>query len=513
MSAQVAFTRVIDRSDSQSTFAESVGIGPLWDPASNIACWSWGRDFAYLLQVWRTTIPICLADVVAVGLSIALSTTVFQMVGGVPTSLSWVHLACFCLAVCGGCAMSGLYPATGLNSATELRLLSRIVATVTALCMAYDLIHGGENSFLMLWPMCGVLMIALIPFARAFIRKIVCRYDWWGLRTVVIGADQSGIEILRYMNRNPAMGFKPVAMVDRYRPELMLHNEELPTGGICSLEDTPKISSRRHAYCGIFVGTEFPPEERTKLVDTLTSVFPQLYITTDSADTGRQWTGALDLGNARLLRVTEHLLMPGARWIKRAIDVTAVVLAAPLILPIVGFLALLVKITSPGPAFYQSSRVGRNGKTIGIWKLRTMVPNADRLLKEYLAENPDLQRDWERLHKLPKDPRVTIIGKFLRKASLDELPQLWNVFTGDMSLVGPRPLPPAQVSKYQSIYPLYIRVTPGITGLWQVNGRSSTSHEARVSYDAEYVRNWSVCLDLYILARTIRAVATGEGAC
>ncbi len=492
---------------------EASGVDRLWDPATNMASWTLGRDVTYMLQVWKTAIPIFLSDMVAVGLSVALSAAVFAIFGDLPSVLNWTHIVAWCLFLSGACLLSGLYPAVGMVTATEIRLLARVIGAGVALCMAYDLAHGGDNKYLLLWPLYGVFMLALVPLSRAFFRRAVCRFEWWGLPTIVVGAGDLGMDIWRRMKQKPTLGYKPVAIVDRYRPNWIIDKETQPKSGISPLEDTPRLSARYQAYCGIFVGSEFPAAERMTMIDTLTSVFPQLYITPDSADAGRHWSGALELGNLRLLKFTERLLMPGARWLKRAVDVLAVLIVSPFVLTVVGCLALLVKLTSAGPAFYCHPRIGRNGRTIRVWKMRSMVPNADRLLKEYLAENPHLRSEWERIHKLPNDPRVTFIGRFLRKTSLDEIPQLWNVFCGEMSLVGPRPIVQAEIDKYQSVYPLYLRVTPGITGLWQVNGRNSTTYEARISYDAEYVRNWSVCLDLYILARTVLTVITCDGAC
>ena len=513
VSTQAIITGVSDRGTTLGADLSGNSFTGLWDPAKNIARWTWGRDAFYLIQLWKTAIPIWLADMTAVALSVALSAIVFQVSVGLPSTLNLPHIVGWCVTLSVACLLSGLYPGIGLNNATELRLLARVVGAGVTLWIAYDVIHGGDNKYLLMWPLCGVLMIALMPLLRAAIRRMVCKQDWWGLKTIVIGAGDRGMQIMQKMRRNPSLGFKPVAMVDRYRQDWMASKDQLPAGGISSLEDTPRLSERHHAYCGMFIGSDFPVTDRLNMIDTLTSVFPQLYITTDSADAGRQWSGNLDMGATRLLRVTEHLLMPGARWIKRAIDVTAILLVAPFIAPLVACLALIVKFTSKGPAFYCHPRIGRNGRTIRVWKLRSMVPNADVLLKKYLADNPHLQSDWDRLHKLPNDPRVTAIGRILRKTSLDEIPQLWNVLCGEMSLVGPRPIVQAEVSRYQSVYPLYLRVTPGITGLWQVNGRNSTTYEERISYDAEYVRNWSVYLDLYILARTVQTVVTCDGAC
>ena len=152
------------------------------------------------------------------------------------------------------------------------------------------------------------------------------------------------------------------------------------------------------------------------------------------------------------------------------------------------------------------------GRRFRAWKFRTMHMNADALLQEHLERDPALRAEWEKDHKLKNDPRVTWIGKILRKTSLDELPQLWNVFCGEMSLVGPRPIVDAEIPKYGDHYDQYEKVPPGITGLWQISGRNNTSYEERVAFDAFYVRNWSPWFDLYILACTVKVVLRGEGA-
>jgi lipopolysaccharide/colanic/teichoic acid biosynthesis glycosyltransferase len=141
-----------------------------------------------------------------------------------------------------------------------------------------------------------------------------------------------------------------------------------------------------------------------------------------------------------------------------------------------------------------------------------MVKNSTEVLKMFLETNPDLREEEERDQELRNDPRITRIGKFLRKSSLDELPQLWNVLRGDMSLVGPRPIVVSEVSKYEEAYFLYERVTPGLTGLWQVSGRNRTTYEERVLFDTYYVRNWSVWMDFYLLAKTVGVVLSGDGA-
>jgi len=181
--------------------------------------------------------------------------------------------------------------------------------------------------------------------------------------------------------------------------------------------------------------------------------------------------------------------------------------------PLLATIAALIKISSPGPIFYTHERIGRHGKKFKVIKFRSMVVNADKILEEYLAHNEKAREEWLATRKLKNDPRITRIGKFLRKYSLDELPQLWNVLKGEMSLVGPRPVARdelVQFYKKNTIY--YILVRPGMTGLWQISGRSDTSYDERIRLDVHYVKNWSIFLDFKILLKTAQIVLLGKGA-
>jgi lipopolysaccharide/colanic/teichoic acid biosynthesis glycosyltransferase len=194
--------------------------------------------------------------------------------------------------------------------------------------------------------------------------------------------------------------------------------------------------------------------------------------------------------------------------LKRAFDVAAVLLAAPVIVPLVLTLALLVA-RDGGQPFYTQFRVGRGGRPFRMWKLRSMVRDADARMAEYLDANPDARAEWDSTQKLRADPRITRFGQFLRKSSLDELPQLWNVLTGEMSLVGPRPM----MLNQQALYPgtAYFALRPGITGYWQTEGRNRTTFEARADFDAVYERELSLMTDLRILVRTVGVVWRGTG--
>lgn len=196
----------------------------------------------------------------------------------------------------------------------------------------------------------------------------------------------------------------------------------------------------------------------------------------------------------------------------RILDISLILLAAPYLILAFLILAILIKLDSPGPVFYRQTRIGRFGRKFQIYKFRTMIQNADEVLQTYLDQSPQLKAEWLATHKLKNDPRVSRVGALLRKTSLDEIPQLWNILMGDMSLVGPRPIVDAEVEKYGKCFELYIQVRPGLTGLWQVSGRNNTTYERRVELDEYYVCNRSLKLDLQILLKTALVVITKDGA-
>ena len=198
--------------------------------------------------------------------------------------------------------------------------------------------------------------------------------------------------------------------------------------------------------------------------------------------------------------------------VKRIGDFGIAFLGLLCLAPVLGIVALLIRLDSPGPVLFYQWRVGFRGEWFRILKFRTMVSNADEILGHYLEGNPMQRLNWEQFQKLWEDPRLTRVGRFLRKYSLDELPQLWNIIKGEMSLVGPRPFFPEQCQAYGPAYACYIRVRPGLTGLWQVMGRNHTSFIERANWDVYYISHWSLRLDIDILIKTIRVVLSGNGA-
>ena len=204
--------------------------------------------------------------------------------------------------------------------------------------------------------------------------------------------------------------------------------------------------------------------------------------------------------------------------LKRCIDVVLLVICAPVVIPVMALLATAIKISSPGPVLFSQNRIGLGGRSFRMWKFRSMIVDADSLLSRYLDQNPAFKEEWEAGHKLTHDPRVTPIGRFLRASSLDELPQLWNVLVGDMSLVGPRPIVDSPtydqryIREFPEVFALYKSMRPGLTGLWQVSGRNLTTYARRIALDEVYITSWSFGSDFCILLRTLVVVINRRGA-
>ncbi|MFZ2101074.1 MAG: sugar transferase [Oricola sp.] len=197
---------------------------------------------------------------------------------------------------------------------------------------------------------------------------------------------------------------------------------------------------------------------------------------------------------------------------KRALDILIAASALLLALPLMLTVGIILKL-SGGPVFFVHDRVGFKGKTFGCLKFRSMVQDPDKALRDFLSADPEAMAEWEQTQKLKKDPRITNFGHMLRRSSIDELPQLFNIIRGDMSCVGPRPVTPDELARYGAEAPLYLQTRPGLTGLWQTSGRSRLTYDERVALDSTYVREWSLFLDFIILFRTIFAVLRTDETC
>jgi Undecaprenyl-phosphate galactose phosphotransferase WbaP len=407
-------------------------------------------------------------------------------------------------------ALLGLYPGYGLDPTEELR--RQTYATVATLAVTAMFALGFEAGELLSRLLVGLNFLEcllLAPLGRHLVKWGLMRLGLWGKPVAVLGAGETGKQLVRTLQREWGLGFRPVAVFDfplGSRGGLL---EGVPPRGTVS--DALDTARRQKIDTAIFAMPHIRRQHLAKYVDRARRSFlhvviiPNLSGITTSAITARNFAGTFGV------EIKHNLLNPWTLRAKRLLDLVFTIVGGSLILPFLLVLSLLVWLDSGSPIFYKSKRIVQGGKVLWSMKFRTMVPGAERMLQRILEENAELKQEYLRYHKLRDDPRITSIGRFLRKTSLDELPQLWNVLRGEMSLVGPRPYQPFEFEKIGPQSEI-LHVPPGITGPWQVAGRSNTSFEERVQLDTYYVRDWSVWLDVIILARTVKILIFGRGA-
>jgi len=419
----------------------------------------------------------------------------------VPSVIVWVGLR----------ALLGLYPGYGLDSAESLRRHTHSVfATLAVLAVFAVGSQVGDllSRILLAFAFLGLLFIT--PFVQHFVKLGMKKAGLWGKPVITLSYEETGADFQELLKQEWGMGYSSVALFCHGLVAAGKSYREV------SCEETLADAANLGRDLGVDTLIFAMPYTRREQLERMVSVasenfrsvliVPNLNGITNSAVAPRDFAGTL------AIEIKHNLLDPWSQRLKRALDLVGTVIGGVLISPLVFAIAVLIKLDSPGPVFYGHRRLGAAGEHFLCWKFRTMHVDAERLLDKHLQDNPFLRAEWEQNQKLRDDPRVTRVGHLLRQTSLDELPQLWNVLRGEMSLTGPRPIVDAEVPKYGEVYKLYKRIKPGMSGFWQVSGRSDTSYVERVEMDSYYVRNWSVWLDLIILARTVKSVALGRGA-
>ncbi|MDP3000264.1 MAG: exopolysaccharide biosynthesis polyprenyl glycosylphosphotransferase [Bryobacterales bacterium] len=404
--------------------------------------------------------------------------------------------------------LTGLYPGYGLGALERFR--GRIYATflVFAVLIGWDyliLARQWSRGILL-----GTLLFALLipPVVEAWVREALSLRGWWGIPVAILGAGRTGQTVARCLNRDRSLGMVPVVVLDDDRAKW---NQVLE--GVPVLGPLDRVGELGEDVKGIILA--MPGLDRPRLMGLLNDLsFPHIILIPNLFGVQSLWVSARDFGGVLGLEIKKNLLVPSNRVLKRALDLAFGVPLLILCAPLLGLLALWIKLVDRGPAFYGQWREGADGTPIRVWKLRTMCQNTEPMLELYLAKYPDEREHWQQHFKLRKDPRVLpCVGAFLRRSSLDELPQLWNVVRGEMSLVGPRPFPDYHLQSFPAEFRgLRRSVLPGITGLWQVSARSDGDLQIQQSQDTYYIRNWSLWLDLHILVRTVGAVLARQGA-
>jgi Undecaprenyl-phosphate galactose phosphotransferase WbaP len=418
----------------------------------------------------------------------------------------WPYLGVFILVF----QMLSLYPGILLAPSEELRLLSVGSFFSYGGIIFSRYIEDREFGAISLAFAVGLLFSTVVLlFCRAFFRFILSKSRLGGISTVIYGAGPMGKMIFNKLRADRTLGYRPVVFLDD-NPE---------TGdeycGIPILHDVyagPEIVKRLKIKMAVIAMSHLKRKDLVHLVNYSTSAFRYNIHIPDFFGITTIWMSARDFNGVLGLSTTQKLKVPVNLFVKRISDLLIVIIGGLVILPFLLLIALIIKITSPGPVLYKHNRLGLGGVEFFTYKFRTMVIDADKRLKKILETNESARKEWDQAQKLKNDPRTTAFGKFLRKTSLDEFPQLINVLKGEMSLVGPRPIVSEEIEKYGEDFERIFSVKPGISGLWQVSGRSETNYADRVSFDTYYLQNWSVWVDLWVLYKTVSVVVTGRGA-
>lgn len=399
------------------------------------------------------------------------------------------------------------------NEIKEVLKIVMVMGLIDATLIFLGKRESSRAALLTTWLLAPCLVLLL----RGVVKYLLMKVGGWIRPMVIIGWGENALQTARAFDEEALMGYRLVAFLIPKGQERFEHNylnRNKQTVPCISLgadpEQTLKTLGDPHTVVALEQGG----------IDTYQGMIQQVSRRVTNMQVVPAVRGLPLYGmevnhffthEVLLLTMRNNLARPGLQFIKRCFDLTAsigvMIIGAPVLLWIAA------KVMSSGrPIFYGHKRVGQNGKHFLCYKFRTMAVNADVLLKELLERDPEARAEWDRDFKLKNDPRITSIGHFLRKTSLDELPQLWNVLKGEMSLVGPRPVVDAELERYGNQIDYYLEAKPGVTGLWQVSGRNDVSYETRVYLDAWYVKNWSLFNDIVILLKTVKVIFKKDGA-
>jgi Undecaprenyl-phosphate galactose phosphotransferase WbaP len=410
-----------------------------------------------------------------------------------------------------GYARAGLYPGFGLGPVETLRRFSYVTAfgflVLAAFSFALKLtpLYSRVTFTLAL-----AFSLLMVPLGRVLVSLLTRHWYWWNEPVVVVGTGDRAARAIRSIQQAGHFGYMPAAVLAVYA-QIETDVEGVPVVG--GLDEASRLAAQG-IRVALLASRRADPFRERATIDRLQRHFRHVVLIREYDDLPVEGLQIRNLGNLVGIEYTNNLLLHGNQVVKRALDLTLAGLALVVAAPVIVGAAILVRLLDGSPAFFIQDRSGLDGRRIAVPKIRTMKRDAEQGLEEHLAADPRLRQEWEAHYKLKSDPRlIPIAGRLFRRFSIDELPQLWTVLRGQMSLVGPRPFPDYHMEHFSPAFlELRRRVRPGITGLWQITVRSAGGTAEQESYDSYYIRNWSAWLDLYILSRTIAAVASGRGA-
>ena len=356
-----------------------------------------------------------------------------------------------------------------------------------------------------------LLMLLFIYAVRIITCILLKKFHLFYVPTILIGAGHTAEHVLRFFRDDLGYRYDILGIIDDAPISSLVRERFLLYGNI---DQASQIIKDTRVQQVIICAPGLEKDKLTSLIEKIQPLVRNISFIPDLIGAPISGVEPQMLYDEQIMMLTlkNNLARRRNRIYKRTFDLVATISGGLLISPILLAIAIANAISNHGHVFFAHRRIGKNGKEFYCYKFQSMVPDAEAKLEQYLKSHPEARKEWEETFKLTNDPRVTKLGAFLRKTSLDELPQLWNVIKGDMSLVGPRPIVKKEIPRYGEHFKEYCSVLPGITGMWQASGRSDTTYAERVAMDTWYVHNWSVWLDIMYLAKTFGAVIHSKGA-
>lgn len=386
-----------------------------------------------------------------------------------------------------------------------------IVYSLLTIIMLIYFGHVAEMVSRLFVLMTGAFAFVFVVAARYFTKQYLNRLPLFQKPVIFIGAGRTAELLVQTIERDASFGYRILGFIDDHPVSKELAERFPVLGGFA---DAERIVREMGVATVLITAPGLPSAAQVALVNRLQPYVRSVKFVPDliGAPISNITVEGVAEAKLMLLQVRNNLASFHNRLFKRVFDIIVSLCGLVVILPVGLIIAIAIRLDSKGPVIFAHRRIGRGGKEFACYKFRSMIVDAETVLERYLAENPAARAEWEREYKLRHDPRITKVGAFLRRTSLDELPQFFNVLRGDMSLVGPRPIVRGEIAKYGDAFADFCLVPPGITGIWQVSGRSDTTYEERVGMDSWYVRNWSVWIDLVYLIKTVGVVLRGRGA-
>lgn len=355
------------------------------------------------------------------------------------------------------------------------------------------------------------LSLFLFPISRIIVKRILIKLNLWKKKLLILGLNESSLLILKSIKRNKTMGYEIIGFLDDDPKKIGKKISGVKVIG--QLSDLEKIANASKSKDIMLTTAYLTKTEFKKLFFKCEHLSESMWLIPQSGDLITEGVELEVLDDVLTLYIKKNLAKPWNIFIKNVFDKLLAIIMLIIFLPVMIVIAIAIKFESKGPAFFIQKRIGKDKKMFNMIKYRSMYLNNDTKLSAYLNDNPNAKQEWDRYKKLKNhDPRVTKIGRLIRKFSLDELPQLFNVIQGNMNLVGPRPYISEELIGKDTSTDTIARVKPGITGLWQVSGRSELPFEERIKLDEYYIRNWSLWLDMVIIVKSFRVMLSSKGA-